>query len=74
MLNRYGFEDVRVRHFETFAKIEIQRSDFNKLLVIKDIVSAEMKEIGFERTEIDQEGLVSGKMNRILNPVNLKKV
>jgi len=73
MLNRYGFEDVRVRHFDTFAKIEVQTTDIDKLLSVKDMVIAQMKEIGFARTEIDQEGLVSGKMNRVLNPLNLKK-
>jgi len=74
MLNRYGFEEVRVRHFDTFAKIEVQISDIDKLVTIKDIVIMEMKKIGFERIEIDQEGLVSGKLNRILNPLDLKKV
>ena len=73
MLNRLGFEDVRVRHYGTFAKIEVQKNDIDKLLAIKDLVINEMKEIGFELTEIDQEGLVSGKMNRILHPLDLKK-
>jgi PP-loop superfamily ATP-utilizing enzyme len=27
----------------------------------------EIKSIGFERVEIDEEGLVSGKMNRVIN-------
>jgi len=46
----------------------------DKLLAIKDLVIKEMKEIGFEQTQIDQEGLVSGKMNRILQPIDLKKI
>ena len=66
ILNRYGFEDVRVRHFGTYGKIEVQKSDFNKLLSVKDLVINEIKEVGFERIEIDEEGLVSGKMNRAL--------
>lgn len=67
LLNSYGFEDVRVRHFGTFGKIEVQKNDLEKLLSIKDIVIGEIKKIGFARMEIDEEGLVSGKMNRVLN-------
>jgi uncharacterized protein len=64
ILNGYGFEDVRVRHFGTFARIEVQSVDLDKLLAIKDKVYTEIKKLGFSRVEIDEEGLVSGKMNR----------
>lgn len=74
LLNRLGFEEVRVRHYGTFAKIEVQKDNIDKLIVIKDLVIKEMNEIGFKRTEIDQEGLVSGKMNRIFQPLDLKKI
>jgi len=67
ILNSYGFEDVRVRHFGTFGKIEVQKQDLEKLQLIKDKVIGEIKELGFVRIEIDQEGLVSGKMNRVLS-------
>lgn len=66
ILNSYGFEDVRVRHFETFGRIEVQQSDIEKLVSVKDEVISKMKALGFERMEIDEEGLVSGKMNRVL--------
>ena len=38
ILNSYGFEDVRVRHFGTFGRIEVQKDDLEKLLAIKDRV------------------------------------
>ena len=66
LLNSYGFEDVRVRHFGTFGRIEVQQSDLEKLISVKDEVIRKMKALGFERMEIDEEGLVSGKMNRVL--------
>jgi pyridinium-3,5-biscarboxylic acid mononucleotide sulfurtransferase len=66
ILNSHGFEDVRVRHFETFGRIEVQQSDIEKLISVKDEVISEMKALGFARMEIDEEGLVSGKMNRAL--------
>lgn len=67
ILNSYGFEDVRVRHFGTFGRIEVQQTDFEKLISVKDDVFSKMKALGFERMEIDEEGLVSGKMNRVLS-------
>lgn len=67
ILNNYGFEDVRVRHFGTFGKIEVQKEDLERLLLIKDKVIAEIKAVGFARIKIDEEGLVSGKMNRVLS-------
>lgn len=72
LLNSYGFEDVRVRHFGTYGKIEVQKVDLEKLLSIKDIVIGEIKKIGFAQMEIDEEGLVSGKMNRVLSTSELK--
>jgi len=66
ILNNLGFEDVRVRHYGAFGKIEVQRADLEKLQSIKDLAISQIKEVGFERIEIDEEGLVSGKMNRVL--------
>jgi len=72
LLNGYGFEDVRVRHFGTYGKIEVKQADLQKLHLICDQVSIELVELGFERIEIDEEGLVSGKLNRVLSPSALK--
>lgn len=66
ILNRYGFEDVRVRHYGSYGKIEVQKVDFEKFNITKDEIIREIKAVGFEQIEIDEEGLVSGKMNRIL--------
>jgi len=67
ILNRFGLEDIRVRHYGTFGRIEVQKGDIEKLLAIKDEVISEIKNLGFARIEIDEEGLVSGKMNRVIN-------
>jgi pyridinium-3,5-biscarboxylic acid mononucleotide sulfurtransferase len=66
ILNSFGFEDVRVRHYGTYGKIEVQKTDLEKLRSIKDVVISKIKAIGFGQIEIDEEGLVSGKMNRVL--------
>jgi len=72
LLNSYGFEDVRVRHFGTHGKIEVKQTDLQKLHLIREKVSGELVELGFGLIEIDEEGLVSGKLNRVLSPSTLK--
>ena len=72
ILNSYGFEDVRVRHYGTSGRIEVQPSDIEKLISVKDTVISKMKALGFERMEIDDEGLVSGKMNRVISVEDMK--
>lgn len=65
LLNTYGFDDVRVRHFGTYGKIEVKPSDLAKLQLIKNEVIPKITALGFEHCEIDEEGLVSGKLNRV---------
>jgi uncharacterized protein len=65
-LNDSGFSDVRVRHYGDFGRIEVKSGDISRLMSIKDKVEQKIKEIGFERVEFDEEGLVSGKMNRVI--------
>ena len=66
LLNSHGFEDVRFRHFGTYGKIEVKKKDIEKLHVIKELLISEIKKLGIPRIEIDEEGLVSGKMNRAI--------
>lgn len=65
ILNTYGFEDVRVRHYGTYGKIEVQAGDLSKLSLVQDEVLSKITALGFNRCEIDDEGLVSGKLNRV---------
>ncbi len=73
LLNSHGFEDVRFRHFGTYGKIEVQKKDLEKLQVIKELLTDEIQKLGISRIEIDEEGLVSGKMNRAIS-ANDKKI
>jgi len=64
LLNSFGFDDVRVRHYGDHGRIEVTREDIPRLLEQKKLVVEKFKQIGFKEVEIDEEGLVSGKMNR----------
>ena len=64
LLNSFGFEDVRVRHYGDFGKIEVPREEVPRLLEMKSSLVDKIREIGFPEVVIDEEGLVSGKLNR----------
>jgi uncharacterized protein len=67
LLNSFGFEDVRVRHYGDHGKVEVRKEDLPRLMEIKDKVVKGIREVGFTDVVIDEEGLVSGKMNRAIN-------
>ncbi len=66
ILNDYGFIDVRVRHYGTYGKVEVLKEDLSKLSMVQTEVIEKIAALGFETVEIDEEGLVSGKMNRMI--------
>lgn len=65
-LSQKGFSDVRVRYLDGRARIEVPASQIEALKGLAAEVSIVFAEIGFSQTEIDEEGLVSGKLNRVL--------
>ncbi len=66
LLNDMGFDDVRVRHYGISARIEVPADQVQKLRSLKDKIESEVLALGFKKVEIDEEGLVSGKLNRVL--------
>lgn len=59
-----GFSDVRVRVSNTNAKVEVPSDEIDKLKESTEAINAKLIEIGFEKLVVDEEGLVSGKLNR----------
>ena len=69
LLNDFGFNDVRVRHYGDHGRVEVPAEDVPRLMEMKEKVITEIKEAGFQDVVIDEEGLVSGKLNRVLKSV-----
>jgi len=67
ILNDFGFSDVRVRHFESTCKIEVPLSQLDLLKEYSDTIFPKLNEIGFIKCIIEEDGLVSGKLNNVLN-------
>lgn len=74
ILNELGFNDVRVRHYGDYGKVEVQPTELEKLFAVEEQVIDQIKAIGFQDVRIDREGLVSGKLNRVLKGVNQQKI
>ena len=68
ILNEYGFEDVRVRHYNEEARIEVPGKELGLLREHFSVIEAAILKLGFRSCVIDDEGLVSGKLNRVLGP------
>ncbi|MHB1126783.1 MAG: ATP-dependent sacrificial sulfur transferase LarE [Bacillota bacterium] len=63
-----GFKQLRVRHHETIARIEVPQENFREIMVpdtLAEIVST-LKGFGFTYVTLDLEGLRSGSMNEVL--------
>jgi pyridinium-3,5-biscarboxylic acid mononucleotide sulfurtransferase len=66
VLQRAGFPISRVRHYGTKAKVEVARDCVGKLEGIKKALEHEILALDFEEIEFDEEGFVSGKLNRAI--------
>jgi uncharacterized protein len=67
-LRRLGFQNVRVRHHEDIARIEIPRTDLPRLLDddVVDGIVGRLKELGFRYVTLDLQGFRSGSLNEAL--------
>ena len=66
VLYRYGFNNSRVRHLGETARIEVPHDQIEALDHLFEEIQIEILAIGFKFCEIDREGFVSGKLNRVL--------
>lgn len=65
-LKRLGFSQYRVRHHDAVARIEVPREEIIKMIDenISNVITKELKELGFKYISIDIEGYKTGSMNR----------
>jgi len=67
-LRSLGFCQLRVRHHQTIARLEIDPADFERLLDngTRDQIVAKLKELGFSYITLDLQGYRMGSMNEVL--------
>jgi uncharacterized protein len=67
-LRQLGLRNVRVRHHEAIARIEVSRSDMARLIVddVADEIVVRLKQLGFRHVTLDLQGFRSGSLNEAL--------
>ncbi len=63
-----GFKQVRVRHYQNLARIEVYREEMGRLMdsSIREKVVSRLREIGYKYVTLDLQGFRSGSMNEVL--------
>lgn len=66
ILTKQGFKEVRARYRDGDVSIEVPPEEIPLLKNKMPLLNSELKQLGFGGISIDQEGLVSGKLNRAI--------
>jgi uncharacterized protein len=62
-LRALGFEALRVRHYESMARIEVPVDRLAEVVAQRDVVVAAVRAAGYRYVTLDLEGLRSGHLN-----------
>ncbi len=67
-LQDLGFRQVRVRHHDKIARIEIPRDDMPRFFSsgAAELAAAKLKELGYQYVTLDLQGYRTGSMNEVL--------
>lgn len=65
-LRQLGLRQVRVRHHDQIARIEVEPRDFERVLKHREQILDEFKAIGYTYVSLDLTGFRSGSMNEPL--------
>ncbi len=66
-LHRLGFPEVRVRHYEDTARVEVPVGQLADAVAAHEAVVAAVRGAGYDRVTLDLEGLRSGNLNADLH-------
>jgi len=63
VLHRLGFSQLRVRHHNQVARIEIEPQDFEMVLAQRETITSSLKALGYLYITLDLDGFRSGSLN-----------
>ena len=66
VLRNMGFQQLRVRHHDQVARIEIEASEFIQIMEKREAIVKALKELGYTYVTLDLAGFRSGSMNEVL--------
>jgi uncharacterized protein len=67
-LKALGFRQVRVRHHDDVARIEVDPEDIPRLIAEREAVTQAVREAGYKFVSADLEGYSTGSLNRTWKP------
>lgn len=65
-LHDLGFDDVRVRHYDDTARIEVPRDRIGELAALSETIAPRLQQLGYRYVTLDLAGLRSGNLNEVL--------
>ncbi len=66
VLHGLGLRQLRVRHHDQIARIEVEPEDFEHILALRESIVEALKELGYLYITLDLSGFHSGSMNAAL--------
>jgi uncharacterized protein len=66
VLRRMGFHQLRVRHHDQIARLEINVEDFRNVLDHREEITEKLTALGYSYVTLDLVGFRSGSMNEVL--------
>lgn len=66
-IRELGFQELRVRHHDTIARIEVGKNDLEKIIPYADAIVNKVKSLGFLYVTLDLSGYNTGSMNYTLS-------
>ena len=61
------FRQVRVRHHETIARLEVASDEMHRMLdpILRDQISSKLKSLGYKFVAVELAGFKSGSLNQV---------
>jgi uncharacterized protein len=68
LLQGLGFRQVRVRHYQNMARIEVLPYEIDRFFKqdMRTKVAAKLKKLGYQYVTLDLQGYRTGSMNEVL--------
>lgn len=73
-LSQLGFYQVRVRHHDKIARIEVMPDEIAKIIEHRETIHAKFTKLGFSYVTLDLQGYRTGSMNEVLSQSTKDKV
>ena len=64
-LKRLGFQQMRVRHHDQIARIEVPAENFADVLAQREQIVDKLKAVGYSYVTLDLTGFRSGSLNEV---------